>query len=286
MIEKTRALFFAAGGETRLCLNVYESTDAPPASHLWPSALVLARWLWHVRNSDNVFSGVSFTHVVELGCGTALPGLLAAAIAVRYGKRDRVRVVLTDIDKHALKLAALSAHENGIEDICRVSQLTWGPTVPSSIFEHEHNGCGDCNLLIIAADTLYDRSAFDVFLATVAGLLHEHRTRTRGLKDGKCVMAYQERSSRRCVQHLICKWGLVAETIEGSSFGFVSGRIGRLSEENAEGLALEAVTKNSPGSDGSDEDSCTDTDTDADADADARLTGLHSVFVCVLRLRE
>ncbi|KAI8831443.1 hypothetical protein BJ741DRAFT_616691, partial [Chytriomyces cf. hyalinus JEL632] len=69
------------------CVNVTvcESVHEPPASHLWPSAIVLARLVWHWRKRIKT-SGT----VIELGCGTGLPGLLVSKL--QFGRH----VVLMD----------------------------------------------------------------------------------------------------------------------------------------------------------------------------------------------
>jgi hypothetical protein len=63
---------------------------------------------------------------------------------------------------------------------------------------------------------------------------------------GKCYIAYQERSSKRSIQHLLDKWGLVAEWISGRSFGFIDGDCDRgHAGFEEEGITLEGTGGNS-----------------------------------------
>ena len=54
-----------------LSLVIKDLIDEEFGSYTWPSAVVLAQYLWQNRKN---FCGKSF---LELGCGTALPSLIA-----------------------------------------------------------------------------------------------------------------------------------------------------------------------------------------------------------------
>ncbi|KAJ3240886.1 hypothetical protein HDU78_002053 [Chytriomyces hyalinus] len=194
------------------CVNVTvcESVHEPPASHLWPSAIVLARLVWHWRNRIKA-SGT----VIELGCGTGLPGLLVSRLGL--GKH----VVLTDQSQASLDLVRKSIRRNGLKDVSTAC-LEWGEfDALNGLLDSLADPVG----LILCADVFYDRSCFDALVGVIAVILNREK-RKRGGEVPRCLLAYHERSSRRCIQHLLDKWGLAATTIESRSFGFVDGRVG------------------------------------------------------------
>ena len=86
--------------EALLDESAFEQEEYLPYwAELWPSGLALARWLAGRR-----FEGC---RVIELGCGLALPSIVAAA---RGG-----RVLATDWSADAVAMATLNAHRNGVE---------------------------------------------------------------------------------------------------------------------------------------------------------------------------
>ncbi|KAI8816303.1 uncharacterized protein EV422DRAFT_489527, partial [Fimicolochytrium jonesii] len=174
-------------------------------SYIWPSALVLAAYIHHCRHR---FAG---TRVIELGCGTGLPGLLAAKVGA-------AQVLLTDapIFAHVLDNANVAVTMNGLDGVCDVQGVPWGvfpplPPAPAStmansvmdsILEEESPRSEHSFDFIIGADVFYEPASFDDLLATVAYIL------MHSLSTAEFITAYQERSSRRTIQHLLDKWGL------------------------------------------------------------------------------
>jgi predicted nicotinamide N-methyase len=103
----------------------------PYWAELWPSGLALARSLAPRRLDGQ--------HVVELGCGLAVPSIVAALRGAR--------VLATDWSVDAIVLVALNARRNGARlDTCVCS---WAE--PDAIAE-----AGPFDL-VVAADVLYER---------------------------------------------------------------------------------------------------------------------------------
>ncbi|KAJ3099873.1 hypothetical protein HDU97_002702 [Phlyctochytrium planicorne] len=168
------------------------------ASHLWPSSLILSKFLFaHPHAIANKI-------VLELGCGMALPGLLVAKMGAQ-------KVILTDADgrkQHQDRTdgfkdgdgwmdgARKSALLNGVESLVEVVGLNWGDLGAASTIK-------DLDV-VLGADVFYDPEQFDGLLATISMLLGNG-------KDGcRCIVAYEERSSRRSIQAGLEKWGLEA----------------------------------------------------------------------------
>ncbi|TPX65720.1 hypothetical protein SpCBS45565_g04917 [Spizellomyces sp. 'palustris'] len=174
---------------------LHELLDPDYGSYLWPSALVLSAFVYW--NAGRFFN----KQVLEVGCGTALPGLLAAKLGAK-------RVVLSDLPdaEHLLKNAQHAVHANQVDDVCSVIGLRWGKfpplSDPSYLFD-----------FILGADVFYEPRDFDDLIASVAYMLSQSRP------SAKFITAYQERSSRRTVQPLLEKWNLRCRIVDKRRFG-------------------------------------------------------------------
>ncbi|KAJ3290244.1 hypothetical protein HK104_006892 [Borealophlyctis nickersoniae] len=193
-------------------VKICEYLSPEHGSHIWPSSLVLASYLFAnpslVRNA----------RILELGCGTAVPGLLSALMGAQ-------RVVLTDLPDSEMVLSAVreAAMLNGVEDRVEVRGLRWGQ-FPEDILPAglrilmQRSAAEDLAWLsepfdlILGADVFYEPSMFDNLLATVAYVLD------RAPANACFLTAYHERSSRRSIQHLLDKWGLKCGTIKREEY--------------------------------------------------------------------
>jgi predicted nicotinamide N-methyase len=120
-----------------------ESGAMPYWAYLWPSARSLAQVVHDLPFEPN-------THVLELGCGLGLPGLVALARGAR--------VHLTDREPLALRFAELSAQASGLPlDRLRVSTLDWANPGQDS----------DRYSLILAADVLYERPLLPLVVESI-----------------------------------------------------------------------------------------------------------------------
>ncbi|KAJ3016650.1 hypothetical protein HKX48_003927 [Thoreauomyces humboldtii] len=189
----SRHLTFYPNGPT---LHVSESLNGAYGSHVWPSALVLAAY---VHSQAASFRGKD---VLELGCGTGVPGLLCGALGAS-------NVLLTDVPTQGvLENLACSVNGNDLQDTCAVWPLVWG-RLPVAFPDARRRFDW-----LLGADVFYDPALFEDLLATVAWIL------TRRSNEGaRFVTTYQERSSRRSVEHILVRYGLRAKTVDKNAFG-------------------------------------------------------------------
>ncbi len=119
---------------------VSEHGDAPVWMITWPAALALAEYLLFHEE-------VSGRRILELGCGTAAPGIALA--------RAGARVVCTDYDPLALALAAHNARMNGCRTL-EVRSLDWHrPDIPGR-FD-----------LVVGSEIVYFEKSFSPLLAVL-----------------------------------------------------------------------------------------------------------------------
>ena len=119
----------------------------PYWAELWPSALKLADAVGHRDLRD--------LNVVELGCGLALPGIVAAL--------GGARVLATDWSEDAIEFAARNARLNEAE----LETLLCSWTAPEPLVAR---GPFD---LVLASDVLYERRNIEPLLALLPSLSSE-----------------------------------------------------------------------------------------------------------------
>ncbi|BBN09227.1 methyltransferase-like protein 23 [Marchantia polymorpha subsp. ruderalis] len=176
---------FADGPES-LTVRISEVMKEDYGLYVWPSSILLAEYVWQQRTR---FRG---RKVLELGAGTALPGIVAAKVGAD--------VVLTD---HADLLEVfenmkISCALNKAD--CKIQGLTWG----------EWNA-DTCSLqkqvdIVLGADVIYQNTDFDDLFATVSFFF-------AGRPDAVFITTYEKRSGHRSVEYLMAKWGLSCSTI-------------------------------------------------------------------------
>jgi predicted nicotinamide N-methyase len=86
--------------------------------YTWPCAPVLAQYVWHHRD---VVKGRT---VIELGAGTALPGIVAAKCGARVTLSDK------EDPPEPLKNCSKSCQMNGVSDQVQVVGICWGSISP------------------------------------------------------------------------------------------------------------------------------------------------------------
>jgi predicted nicotinamide N-methyase len=119
----------------------------PYWAELWPSAVALARAV-----SELELAGRS---VLELGCGLALPSIVAA--------RRGAHVLATDWSPDAIAFAARNARRNGVE--LETSLVSW-------VAPGELRACSPWSL-VLAADVLYERRNVEPLLQLLPELGRE-----------------------------------------------------------------------------------------------------------------
>ena len=150
------------------------------ASFTWPCAQVLAAYVLS-RRTD-----LRGMRVLELGCGTALPGLTAALLGAE--------VLLSDRDGEA---ASAGAELNNVT--ARFRPLAWGDFEALAAFP-------PCDL-VLGSDVLYDSSCFDALLATVSELLR------RSPPSAVFATTYQHRSGHASLPWRLRRFSLRVKSV-------------------------------------------------------------------------
>uniref|UniRef100_A0A2M4BYK2 Putative n2n2-dimethylguanosine trna methyltransferase n=1 Tax=Anopheles marajoara TaxID=58244 RepID=A0A2M4BYK2_9DIPT len=164
--------------------------------YTWPSGPVLAWFLWERRAS------LVGKRILELGAGTALPGILAAKCGAHVTLSDCSTLPKTL--EHIRRCCRLNNLPPGPGKAIEVIGLTWG------LFLDQALQLGPLDL-IIGSDIFYDPSVFEEILVTVSFLLESNPT-------AKFLFTYQERSADWCLENLLKKWDLVCSVISLSNF--------------------------------------------------------------------
>lgn len=170
--------------EEKLEVIIPELLQGTYSFYTWPSAPVLAWFIWENRQE---FYGKK---VVELGSGTALPGIVAAKCGAN--------VILTESASltKSLSHTRRSCQVNNliINKHIRVIGLTWG------LFLSNLDYLGPLDY-ILGSDCFFEPSTFEDILVTVSYLLDINT-------NAKFFCTYQERSSDWSIEHLLSKWEL------------------------------------------------------------------------------
>ena len=103
----------------------------PYWTYLWESSIGLAR---HIERID---ARLKDSHILELGCGFGLTGIVACQMGAK--------VVFTDIEQGALRFAHHNAEQNGVEKSADFVQMDWNAPCFNRKFRY-----------ILAADVIYE----------------------------------------------------------------------------------------------------------------------------------
>ncbi|XP_037944935.1 methyltransferase-like protein 23 [Teleopsis dalmanni] len=167
--------------------------------YTWPSASILAWFLWDRRQA------LTGKYILELGAGTALPGILAAKCGAHVTLSDNC--ILPKSLAHTKKSCLTNNLLPG-QDI-EVIGLSWGLLL-SSVFLIKNLD------FIIAADCFYDPTVFEDIIVTVSFLLERN-------PKAKFLFTYQERSTDWSIEALLKKWNLCAVQVNIDDIGKYSG---------------------------------------------------------------
>ena len=134
---------------------------------LWEACFVLADHL--LSRDPGLCRGA---HVVELGAGVGLLGLVAARCL------GAARVTLTDADVEVLKFLRHNVQANesagGGDGKVEVASLDWAEPVEYQALlqpQHQQDGGGEESKVILAADCIYDLDAIPAFVFVLAWAL-------------------------------------------------------------------------------------------------------------------
>ncbi|BFZ02603.1 hypothetical protein BsWGS_05642 [Bradybaena similaris] len=179
--------FHDTTAQEALTVRIPEVTEANYGLYIWPCAPVLAQYVWLNRNR------VTGKHVLEIGAGTSLPGVVASKCGARVTLSDR------STSPQCLSLCHHSAELNDLTGVS-VMGLTWGQVTPSLVSLPKVD-------IILASDCFYDTKDFENVMMTLSYLLHKN-------PEAEVWCCYQERSSERTVEHLMDKWQLCGKMVE------------------------------------------------------------------------
>ncbi|XP_060081409.1 histone-arginine methyltransferase METTL23-like [Ylistrum balloti] len=184
--------FSETSSDERITIWIPEVLDPSYGMYTWPCAPVLAQYVWTKRE---LIQGAS---VLEIGSGTALPGIIAAKCGAN--------VILSDSanQPRCLDNCRASCMANGLSDV-PVIGLTWG------LFEQSLLDLPKVDF-ILGSDCFYDTKDFEDVLVTVAFLLNKN-------KKAEFWSTYQQRSSDRSIEFLLKKWRLTCTHVSLAMFG-------------------------------------------------------------------
>lgn len=154
---------------------------------------MLAWFLWEHRED------LVGKHVLELGAGTSLPGILASKCGASVTLSDSANNTRTL--QHIRRCSEL----NGVLSQVRVIGITWG------LFLNSLFTLGPLDL-IIGSDCFYEPTVFEDIVVIVAFLLEKN-------PQAKFLCTYQERSADWSIEHFLNKWGLTCTHVPLSDLG-------------------------------------------------------------------
>ncbi|CAH0546028.1 unnamed protein product [Brassicogethes aeneus] len=185
--------------EETLEIIIPELLQGSYSFYTWPSAPVLAWFLWEKR------AELPGRRVLEIGSGTALPGIVAAKCGARVTLSDSATLPKT------LQHIKRSCHLNNLvvdRDI-EVIGLTWG------LFFDNLESVIPVDL-ILGSDCFYDPSVFEDLIVTVSFILENSI-------NARFLCTYQERSSDWSIEHLLVRWNLQCQIHNISKLGASAG---------------------------------------------------------------
>uniref|UniRef100_A0A3Q2PX93 Methyltransferase 23, arginine n=1 Tax=Fundulus heteroclitus TaxID=8078 RepID=A0A3Q2PX93_FUNHE len=164
-----------------LSVCIPEVLDPQYGMYVWPSAVVLAQYVWFHREQ------LRGRAVLELGAGVSLPGVVAA--------RCGADVILSDdANKPAcLENCRRSCAANGLQDVS-VRGLSWGEVSPDLLLLPRRD-------VVLGSDVFYDPEDFEDVLVTFVCLLRKN-------PEAQFWTTYQVRSADWSMEALLHRWGL------------------------------------------------------------------------------
>ena len=133
----------------------------PYWTYLWESSIGLAH---HLEKMGKRLKG---SHILEIGCGFGLTGIVACQMGAR--------VVFTDAEREALHFAAHNAEQNGVQEKADFVQMTWDAPCFNRKFPY-----------ILAADVIYEEHHWP----PITALLQDYLT-----PDGRALFSEPNRTN-------------------------------------------------------------------------------------------
>lgn len=159
----------------------------------------MAWFIWDRRHA------LADKRILEIGAGTALPGILAAKCGAHVTLSDSCTLpkTLANIQR----CCTLNGLAPGTD--IQVVGLSWGLLLNSV------SSYGPIDF-IIGSDCFYDPTVFEDILVTISYLLDEN-------KGAKFIFSYQERSTDWSIEALLKKWDLKCAHINIDRIGEDAG---------------------------------------------------------------
>lgn len=182
--KNREGVFAPAPASPAVEVIIPEQLAASYGLYLWPSSPVLAWYLWLHQSQLGESS-----RVLELGAGTALPGLLLAKLGHQVTLSDSLLL------PHCLENCREAARCNELEQQVKVIGLSWG-LVTSSLLKLRSQLDW-----IIGSDLFFDPTVFEPLIVTVKWLLDNN-------KGAQFLCTVQERSADWSIEVLLQKYKL------------------------------------------------------------------------------
>jgi len=164
-------------------VTIPEQLAASYGLYIWPSAPVLAWYLW--LNKHNYLNKT----ILELGAGTALPGILLAKIGCNVILSDSVTSpICVNNCREAVKL-------NNLENNVEVIPLSWGMITTKLLALKNKLD------FVIGSDLFFDPEVFEKLVFTIKWLLSNN-------PGCQFICTVQERSADWSVELLLKKYNL------------------------------------------------------------------------------
>lgn len=179
--QKLQKIFNFVEKSDNITIYIPEVLDVNYGMYVWPCAPVLAQYVWYHKLLLKEKS------VLEIGAGTALPGITAAKCGAN--------VILSDSSDYpkCLENCKNSCEANDLNNVPVVG-ITWGQFTPELLNLQPVD-------IILGSDCFFDTQDFEDIIVTVSFIM-EKKTNT------EFWFTYQERSSSRSIEYFLIKWGL------------------------------------------------------------------------------
>lgn len=162
--------------------------DGAVAVALYLDNLIKAQpaWLQASFGQQDTTTDQQFT-ILELGSGTGLAGLAAAAV-FKENTTKNLKVILTDLAEALPALERNVAANPSISDLIHVTECDWYKPIFENMLKISDNNRIDC---IIAADCVWLEELVQPFVATLEEIIKK-----AGSIRTKVLLGYQSRSQR------------------------------------------------------------------------------------------
>lgn len=179
------------GKVKELDVTITEVIDPQYGLFTWPSAPVLAQFIFHNQHL------VTKKNVLEIGCGTALAGVVAAKLGAN--------VTLSDAENchNCLENCRKCCMMNDLIDV-KIIPITWGNITEDILHLNNID-------IIVGSDCFYDKKDFEDILFTISFLFKRN-------PNAVFWTTYQLRNCNYSIEELLMKWNLTSRSIPLEDF--------------------------------------------------------------------